>query len=356
MSDSSNINGNEQLMDDPSSQLFANLADFYRENGLVTEAVAICQSGLESQPDNLQARLVLARCQLLLKEYDKARAEAVKVLSVQSENAEAKRVLAEADSSLKSDKNRGLEVKTETAPAEPESPAGQEPRPPQPMTHVITEEPKEEVGQPLSLPAKGSQEVMASSPLPLLSEASAGVSFPIKTAPQEPELQPDGGETKPIKQIAATLPAVLPLADTPASVRTQEQTATAGAQRQTPYWKALADLSQTHQVKACLLVDDSGYVVDESYSGSPDVSGDAEISAALTANVFKAAIQAIAKIKLGELERIVIETDREKIFLRQAGRMMLMISAEPAAKVGLVMVNSKRAVEQIESISMKNAR
>jgi|GEM_PF-1366679 predicted regulator of Ras-like GTPase activity (Roadblock/LC7/MglB family) len=350
MSDISNINGAEQMMDDPSSQLFSNLADFYRENGLVPEAIAMCQSGLESQPDNLQGRVVLAKCYLATKEFERARAEAVKVLSAQSENAEAKRILSEADTLLKSEKPKTLEQ--QPAASGPESSPPKKPETDSANLAVEPEQEKRDVVAPQALPpAAPAKEVLPASPLPLMTER------PDESPVAEPEAMLPKEPVAPSASVTVEPPEIKPAPSAAVAVQTAGAPTAAPAEKQTAYGRILGDLVQTHQVNACLLVDESGYVVDEAYARQQGgVATNAETSAALTANVFKTAVQAIAKIKLGDLERIVIETDREKIFLRQAGRMMLMIAAEPAAKVGLVMVNSKRAAEQIETISSKNAR
>ncbi|MDI6740148.1 MAG: tetratricopeptide repeat protein, partial [Candidatus Edwardsbacteria bacterium] len=97
MPDDSMNNGSDQILNDPSSFLFASLADFYREHGLFQEAVAMCEAGLEAQQDNLDGRLVLARCHLSTGNQQRAREEVVRILSRQSEHREAKRLLAEID-------------------------------------------------------------------------------------------------------------------------------------------------------------------------------------------------------------------------------------------------------------------
>jgi len=120
---------------------------------------------------------------------------------------------------------------------------------------------------------------------------------------------------------------------------------------QAGFGKIMNDLVQTPQISACMLVDENGYAVADAVSrNGKSLSED---TAALSANIFKTAYEALKKIKLGELERIVIESGDGKIFLRQAGRMVLLISADVSAKVGLVMVNSKRAADQAEKLTPK---
>ncbi|MDI6740738.1 MAG: roadblock/LC7 domain-containing protein, partial [Candidatus Edwardsbacteria bacterium] len=120
------------------------------------------------------------------------------------------------------------------------------------------------------------------------------------------------------------------------------------------YNRILADLLQTPQVLACLLVDESGFVAAETYAGAAPGAVDSETSAALSINIFRTAAEAMRKIKLGALERVIVETATEKVFLRRAGPLLLLISAEKSVKMGLVAVNSKRAVERIATLA-KNA-
>ena len=67
--------------------------------------------------------------------------------------------------------------------------------------------------------------------------------------------------------------------------------------------------------------------------------------------MFSTASQAMHKIKLGQLERAVIDTRNEKIFLNRVGGQVLMVTAESSAKTGLVAVNIKRAIERIKNLS-----
>jgi len=333
MPDPLDNNTPEQMVTDPSSQLFASLADFYRENGLFPEAIAICRAGLESQPGNVEGRLVLSKCLLATKQYALARAEAVKVLSVQSENSEAKKILAQADSAVPENqvditspaKTETTAVpapppkaKTEIGQATPEIAAKSEA--PTPVPAIILETPTKEIPQ---------------SPLPLMAGRMEPQPVPQKAAEDKPVEAPPAAKAPPA-----------------ASDKPQKLTAEEATEWQAGFGKIMNDLVQTPQVKACMLVDENGYAVADAVSHiGQSLSED---TAALSANIFKTASQALQKIKLGQLERIVIETGDEKIFLRQAGRMVLMISADSSAKVGLVMVNSRRAAEQAENLAKRD--
>jgi len=332
MSDPTENSTPEQMVNDPSSQLFASLADFYRENGLYSEAIAICQAGLESQPDNIAGRLVLSKCLLATKQYHLARAEAAKVLSVQSEHSEAKKVLAQADSAVpEAEAPVPAPVKIETAIiAEPPSQAKPTEEPVLPEAVVKMEAP---LPEPVKIPEPPAREI-PSSPLPLMAGRADPQPVPVQNTGDRPAEIPPEPKTPPA-----------------ASDKPQRLAAEEATEWQAGFGKIMNDLVQTPQVKACMLVDENGFAVADAVSRSgQSISED---SAALSANIFKTAFEALKKIKLGELERIVIETGDEKIFLRQAGRMVLMISADFSAKVGLVMVNSKRAAEQAENLAKK---
>lgn len=335
MSDPTENNTPDQMVNDPASQLFASLADFYRDNGLYPEAIAICQAGLESQPDNIEGRLVMAKCLLATKQYALARTEAAKVLSVQSENSEAKKILSQADSA-------GPDAQPPAAPPvkaekeampEPVTPAISKPEPVVPEPAAKAEEP---VPAPVKMPELQPKEIPAS-PLPLMAKREE----PQPAVPPKTEEKPV--QTTPVPEEVKEKPAVPPKATKQPSEETVEW--------QAGFGKIMNDLVQTPQVKACMLVDENGYSVADAVSRTGQSLS--EDSAALSANIFKTAHEALKKIKLGELERIVIETGDEKLFLRQAGKMVLMISADPSAKVGLVMVNSKRAAEQAENLAKK---
>jgi len=358
MPDPTENNTSDQMVSDPSSQLFASLADFYRDNGLIPEAIAICQAGLESQPDNIEGRLVMAKCLLTTKQFVLARAEAVKVLSVHSENSEAKKILAQADSAVPEAQE------TVTAPAETPVIPAPPPKVKESLEPALPEiVPKIETPVPamVKIPAPPIKEI-PSNPLPLLAERpeSQPALFPVpKSIPVRQEEAPTAASRPGLRQNFGELSRA---AQSNGSAQAQAQPAVPDrplkpAAEETPEWQAgfgkiMSDLVQTPQVKACMLVDEAGYMVADAVSRTGQSLS--EDTAALSTNIFKTATQALQKIKLGQLERIVIETGDEKIFLRQAGRMVLMISADSSAKVGLVMVNSRRAAEQAENLAKRD--
>ncbi|HBE72664.1 MAG TPA: hypothetical protein DDW31_00925 [candidate division Zixibacteria bacterium] len=301
----------EQLVNDPSSQLFASLADFYRENGLLPEAIEICRTGLDNNPDNLEGRLVLAKCFFAARDFGSAREQVTRVLASHPENTKAKKLLGEIDR---------------------EDKPGDAPQPPAPAAPLARE----------------------AGPSP------AGARPKLEYAePEAPAEKPGEAETAEVPPLPAAAPSIGLLdgaRDMPARDpgRAQEQAAPpADRGQQTIYSRVLQDLVQTPQIMAGLLVDESGFVVASAYDPKSQAAADEESSGALAVSIFKTGRESMQRIRMGELEKIVIDTASEKIFLNRAGPMLLLVSAETSAKVGLVAVNTRQAVDRVRGQGAK---
>jgi tetratricopeptide (TPR) repeat protein len=85
----------ERLARDPSSLVFAPLADLHRKAGRTAEAIRLCREGLQRVPHYATARLVLAKAYLDEGRDDAARAELEAVVTGAPRDAEAHRLLAE---------------------------------------------------------------------------------------------------------------------------------------------------------------------------------------------------------------------------------------------------------------------
>lgn len=80
---------------DPASIAFAQLAEEYRRDGQLAEAVETCRAGLATHPEYLSARVTLGRALLALGRLDEASAELRLVLAAAPENLAATRALGE---------------------------------------------------------------------------------------------------------------------------------------------------------------------------------------------------------------------------------------------------------------------
>lgn len=90
-----------RFQEDPTSRVFAPLAEAYRRLGRVDEAIEICQEGLEHHPDFHGGRVALAKCFLDKRRYAEAKQELERVVQSVPENLLAQRLLGDAHLALK---------------------------------------------------------------------------------------------------------------------------------------------------------------------------------------------------------------------------------------------------------------
>lgn len=89
-----------RFQEDPTSRVFAPLAEAYRRLGRVDEAIEICREGLEHHPDFHGGRVALAKCYLDKKRYEEAKLELERVVHAVPENLLAQRLLGETHAIL----------------------------------------------------------------------------------------------------------------------------------------------------------------------------------------------------------------------------------------------------------------
>src|SRR3954470_1307396 len=87
--------------EDPTSRVFAPLAEAYRRLGRVDEAIAICREGLQHHPEFHGGRVALAKCFLEKKMLSEARQELEIVVKQVPENLLAQRLLGDTLVALK---------------------------------------------------------------------------------------------------------------------------------------------------------------------------------------------------------------------------------------------------------------
>lgn len=85
----------EKVDRDPSSKLFVPLAEEYRKEGLLDEAIGVLLNGLETQPNYMSARVSLGKIYLEKGMFDEARSEFENVVHVIPDNLYAHKKLAE---------------------------------------------------------------------------------------------------------------------------------------------------------------------------------------------------------------------------------------------------------------------
>jgi len=154
---------------DPKSRAFAQLADAYRKEGFLDEAIEICLQGLKDHPTYVSARVVLGRAYLEKGELDRAEGEFLRVLELDPENLLAHRLLGE----IYLQQGREVEARKCYEEVLRLNPFDREvkellhalPTPPMPLSLTGSESDSVEA-QPSSLPIEATEEPVAAGGLP----------------------------------------------------------------------------------------------------------------------------------------------------------------------------------------------
>jgi predicted Zn-dependent protease len=83
----------EILAREPSSLVFAALAEAYRKRSMLNQAIAVCKKGLHHHPDFVSGRVALARAYVEKGQADRATKELEKVILTAPDNLIAQRLL-----------------------------------------------------------------------------------------------------------------------------------------------------------------------------------------------------------------------------------------------------------------------
>lgn len=100
------------MASDPSSKVFAPLAEAYRSMGMKKEAMEVCQDGVKSHPDFAGGRIALARLLLDEGEIEKALTELRRATQLAPENVLAHSLLGETHLRMKKPKEALRSFKT----------------------------------------------------------------------------------------------------------------------------------------------------------------------------------------------------------------------------------------------------
>src|ERR1700753_1887856 len=84
-----------KYQEDPTSRVFAPLAEAYRKSGLLDEAVEIAREGLRVHPNFIGGRVALARALFDKKRFDEVVTELTPIVRDAPDNLVAQRVFAE---------------------------------------------------------------------------------------------------------------------------------------------------------------------------------------------------------------------------------------------------------------------
>ncbi len=97
---------NEKFNKDPKSRIFVQLADLYRKNNMIDEALDVLNKGFEFHPQYPVAYLILGKCYYDKRSYIQARDAFEKTISFDPQNIVALRMLAKTCEILKDEKGQ----------------------------------------------------------------------------------------------------------------------------------------------------------------------------------------------------------------------------------------------------------
>jgi tetratricopeptide (TPR) repeat protein len=97
---------NEKYGKDPKSRIFVQLADLYRKNNMVDEALEVLSKGLEYHPEYPVAYLILGKCYYDKRSHIQARDAFEKTIALDPQNIIALRMLAKTCEILKDEKGQ----------------------------------------------------------------------------------------------------------------------------------------------------------------------------------------------------------------------------------------------------------
>src|SRR5215211_3561386 len=116
----------EELIDlvrrDPGSPAFIDLGEAYLSLGRPRDAVQVCNLGLQSAPDNLEGRVMLARAHAALHQWKEAQGELLRVVKVDRSNRVGFALLGEV-LLRRNDYERAVPVLQHAQNLDPTSPA-----------------------------------------------------------------------------------------------------------------------------------------------------------------------------------------------------------------------------------------
>ena len=121
----------KQWQEDPSSIVFAPIAEFFLKYDLIDEAFKVCRAGVRRHPNLVSGRIVMAKIHLARGNWEEAEDELREVLSVVPNNATARELMDEVASQREGEtlsgvagRSRAFVPLTEGVAKDPEKDAG----------------------------------------------------------------------------------------------------------------------------------------------------------------------------------------------------------------------------------------
>ncbi len=99
----------KQWQEDPSSIVFAPIAEYFLMYGMIDSALNVCREGLKRHPNLVSGRIVMAKIYLSRDNWEEASEELHRALRIAPQNSLAKDMLAEIDILMSKERDRPKE-------------------------------------------------------------------------------------------------------------------------------------------------------------------------------------------------------------------------------------------------------
>ena len=111
-------------------------------------------------------------------------------------------------------------------------------------------------------------------------------------------------------------------------------------------YDVLAQLNKTSGVTGSLVVGNDGIVIAADLNSQTDDDTVGALASSIAATVRKS----LDAMQSGEFAQVTVESDNRKMFLSNAGIGTLVVTTEPRVNIGLVRLEIRNAIEQLQRI------
>ncbi|MEO0136818.1 MAG: tetratricopeptide repeat protein [candidate division WOR-3 bacterium] len=347
----------DELAMDSKALIFATLADVYLTSGMIDEAISILKDGLSRNPNYTLGKIILGRAYYLKGDIEQAQKILEEIYEQAKESENENLYLGHIYKRL-GDYEKAIKFYEATLKINPENKEAKQelellrPKPSlvesTKETPGVLEETSKIIPEMVAVPQ---EEIKPRLPIEELIE---------KIEPQtvvETEIQPESKleVVEPAKSEEITPPKEIVM-------RTELETTSVLPEigfepvLEEKVVEKISPLDSLNEpmkkllgiktVKGAFILARDGLLVQNYYEGREDIE---EISA-LLAGIFNEAENAFQFLKVGHLDRFILEKSDETICVVTAGESLLGIITQPEAKPGLIFVYARRIIEEIRKI------
>jgi predicted regulator of Ras-like GTPase activity (Roadblock/LC7/MglB family) len=331
----------EQYQRDPSSLVFALLAEAYRRRGQLDEAEEICGAGLKVHPAYVTAHLVMGDILIDRKRPDEAYKEFNEVLRLDPNNPVAHTSLARIHLS-RGDPDRAIEQLELVLFLYPSSINAQ-----QVLEQALRiRDDLAAQGLPTSVgtPAAGQPSPAPSAPGPAV-EAPSEV--PVSPPPAPPPSASGQAAVAEAVRVLDRAPPPISEAEMLASDELSPEQAIFLTEREQEFLRALG---HAEGIREAIIVGREGLVVAASSEGG---AMDDVIAASIT-QIFQTAGEQTVRMGMGQIEEGWVESAQGAMRLVRIGDRVLATVIEPGARLGLVNLHINNAISHIRHLRRRS--